>query len=114
MSAPIQLRRPVKHAVSPGPDSARAQALLAAERLTENLQRAVLFLVGHGVFVIGFEGGQRNGVDRVTVRVSASPSLHILLSDRTWLNQRQDGALTVIKWFAVRHGIRIEWEEICV
>jgi hypothetical protein len=112
MKPVTELRRPIKYAVSPGPDSARKTAISTAEGLIGALLQCVLWLLKHGVYVVGFQGYQQGGVDRVVVTVAPSPLLHRLLPDCAWRARRQEGALTIYTWFAVRFDVRIEWEEV--
>jgi hypothetical protein len=92
----------------------REHALGEAVRLITNLLRCVLWLIGHGVYVIGFRGWRSNGVDHVVVQVPPSPYLyHLFQNDCSWQQRRQEGCLTIFTWFSIRFGIRIEWEETC-
>ena len=95
--------------------SPREAAMTSATRLITNLLRCVLYLIKHGVFVTGFAGCKTAaGDDRITVTVAASPFLYKLFaSECAWQKRRQEGALVIFTWFAVRYGIRIEWEEVC-
>lgn len=92
----------------------RERAVSEAIRMITSLLKVVIYLMQHGVYVIGFRG-QRNaaGIDNIVVMVAASPYLTTLFRDATWLKQRHDGALTIHTWFADRWGIRIEWEDVC-
>lgn len=95
--------------------SKRDFAITEAVRLITNLLRCVIWLIRHGVFVTSFSGYHvPGGVDHVKVCVAASPYLYTLLgSDAAWQKRRQEGCLTIYTWFAIRFGIRIEWEEVC-
>lgn len=95
-------------------ESRRALAMGEAVRLITNLLRCVLWLVKQGVYITGFQGRRGNCGDQVIVTVAASPWLYRLFSDEcTWQQRRQEGCLTIYTWFAIRFGIRIEWEEVC-
>lgn len=92
----------------------REVAVSQAIKTITGLLKAVIYLLQHGVYVIGFRGWRNDaGVDRIVVQVSASPYLTTLFRDAIWLRQRQDGALTIHTWFAERWGVRIEWEDAC-
>lgn len=92
----------------------RGIAMGEAVRLVTNLLRCVLWLMNQGVYVIGFRGWQRNGVDHVTVQVAPSPYLyHLFKNDCSWQERRQEGCLTIFTWRSFRFGIRVEWEEAC-
>lgn len=94
--------------------SPREATLAEAVRMITDLMRCVLWLLRHGIYVIGFAGWRGQGIDRIVVTVAASPYLYILLgSDNcAWRERRQDGVLTIYTWFADRFGCRIEWEEV--
>lgn len=105
---PQAIIRPARIANTP-----RDTAQATATTLITNLLRCMLWLIRHGIYVIGFNAARRCGVDEVTVKVAASPYLQRLFADEcAWLSRRQEGALTVRTWFAHRYGIRIEWEEV--
>ncbi len=92
----------------------RDQAITEAVHLITNLLRCVVWLIRRGVFVVSFVGFHAPGGDRLTVRVAASPFLYTLFgNDAAWQQRRQEGALTITTWFAIRFGIRVEWEEVC-
>lgn len=94
--------------------SRRELAVTHAIRTITGLLKAVIYLLQHGVYVIGFRGSRNSaGVDRIVVTVAASPYLTTLFRDATWLRQRHDGVLTIHTWFVERWGIRIEWEDVC-
>lgn len=94
--------------------SPRELAVTHAIRTITGLLKVVIYLLQHGVYVIGFRGWRNAaGVDNIVVTVAASPYLTTLFRDATWLKQRHDGALTIHTWFADRWGIRIEWEDVC-
>ncbi len=87
--------------------------MTAATTLLTNLLRCVLWLLRNNVRLIGFRGESRLGVDRVVVTVAPSPTLYRLFGeDCAWHSQRYDGAATRYTWFAIRFGIRIEWEDV--
>ena len=97
------------------PENARDAATTSATRLITDLLRCVLWLLKHGIYVIGFSGERRaGGADRIVVRVAASPHLYILFGRDgcSWRQRRQDGALTIHTWFGERFGCRVEWEEV--
>lgn len=95
-------------------ESSRDIAITHAIRTITGLLKVVIFLMQHGVYVIGFRGWRNAaGVDRVVVQVAASRYLFTLFRDAIWLRQRHDGALTIHTWFAERWGVRIEWEDVC-
>lgn len=112
MNAVTELRRDQPRIV---PETARDAATTSAARLITDLLRCVLWLLKHGIYVIGFSGERRaGGVDRVVVRVAASPHLYILFGRDgcTWHKRIQDGALTKYTWAGERFGCRVEWEEV--
>lgn len=111
VAQPRHLRLPVKYAGA-APEYPRDQAMTSATRLITNLLRCVLWLIRHGVFVIGFCGRRGESSDCVVVTVAASSYLRVLLPDCAWRRRRQEGALTIYTWFSVRFGVRIEWEEV--
>lgn len=112
MSAPIPMRQPVKNA-KVAPENNREAAMTSATSLITNLLRCVLWLLRHGIYVIGFSGRRRGtGTDVVTVRVAASPYLYRLLTDANWLKQNREGNLVTHTWQAIRFGTVIEWEEV--
>ncbi len=115
MNAPIPMR-PAEQVAKGASESPRAAAMSSATTLITNLLRCILWLVRHGIYVIGFSGRRRgNGTDVVTVRVAASPYLYRLLTDANWLKQHRDGNLVTHTWQAIRFGTVIEWEEVtCV
>lgn len=94
----------------------RDDAMSTATHLITNLLRCVLWLIRHGIYVNGFSGERdTGGGTRITVRVAASPYIYqVLKGEAAWQQRRQQGHLTIFTWFAVRFGIRIEWEEVCV
>ncbi len=97
-----------------GQNSPRTTAMSEASGRITNLMRCVLWLIKHGICVIGFIGKREHGIDRVTVTVAASPYLHILFGRDgcAWRERRQEGALTIYTWFGERFGCRVEWEEV--
>jgi hypothetical protein len=111
MHAVIELPRPMA-AIGrpPAPDECpRAVALAEFDRRIENLRCCVHWLVEHEIRVIDSRLCRVGGI----VKVAASPSLRVLLgSDCSWRQRRQDGALTIYTWFAMRFGTRIEWEDV--
>lgn len=96
--------------------SKRDATITEAVCLITNLLRCVVWLIRHGVFVTSFSGYHTpGGGDHIKVCVAASPYLYTLMGrDAAWQQRRQEGSLTIYTWFAIRFGIRIEWEEICV
>lgn len=103
-----------RKAVSNSAKSPREQAIKHAIGMITGLLKVVIYLLQHGVYVIGFRGWRTDaGLDRIVVQVVASPYLNTLFRDAIWLKQRRDGALTIHTWFADRWGIRIEWEDVC-
>jgi hypothetical protein len=98
------------------PESPREMAMSTATSLITNLLRCVLWLLRHGIYVVGFSGRRRdNGTDVVTVRVAASPYLYRLMTDANWFKQHRDGNLVTHTWQSIRFGTVIEWEEVtCV
>jgi len=112
VNAPIPMRQEDKSDKA-SPASPRDTAISSATTLITNLLRCILWLLRHGIYVIGFSGRHRgNGSDIVTVRVAASPYLYRLLSDASWLKQSRQGNLVKHTWQAVRFGTVIEWEEV--
>lgn len=112
MNAVTELRRDQPRIV---PESARDAATTSATRLITDLLRCVLWLLKHGIYVIGFNGTRSvGGADRVTVRVAASPHLYVLFGRDgcAWHKRIQDGALTKYTWAGERFGCRVEWEEV--
>ncbi|WP_234082358.1 hypothetical protein [Azonexus sp. R2A61] len=94
--------------------STRELAISQAIRTITGLLKAVIYLLQHGVYVIGFRGWRNDaGVDRIVVQVAASPYLTTLFRDALWLRQHHDGVLTIHTWFVERWGVRIEWEDVC-
>lgn len=93
----------------------RDLAITEAVCLITNLLRCVIWLIRHGVFVTSFGGHHvLGGGNYVKVCVAASPYLYMLLGSSAASQQRrQEGCLTIYTWFAIRFGIRIEWEEVC-
>ena len=107
--SPFHLRHPVKA----GPETPRQAAMASATVMITNLMRCVLWLMRHGIYVIGFRGWQSAGVDHIAVTVPASPHLYRLFAGQCyWRNRRQDGSLTIHTWNAERFGVRIQWEEV--
>ena len=108
---------PHLHAVSPvaqtATDSRRDQAISSATTLVTNLLRCMLFLIRHGIYVVGFEGRRHLGIDIACVKVAPSPYLHTLFSQGIWVEQRPEGSLVVQRWSAMLFGIRVEWEASC-
>jgi hypothetical protein len=101
-------------AVSNSAKSPRELAISHAICMITSLLKVVIYLMRHGVYVIGFRGRRTDaGLDSIVVQVTASPYLKTLFRDALWLKQRHDGALTIHTWFADRWGIRIEWEDAC-
>ena len=115
MNAPIPMRQAEK-AAKASKESPRDVAMTTATSLITNLLRCVLWLLRHGIYVIGFSGRSRSsGTDVVTVQVAASPCLYRLMADAYWLKQIREGNLVTHTWQAIRFGICIEWEEVtCV
>lgn len=112
MNAPIPMRQVAK-AAKATPEGPRETSITSATTLITNLLRCVLWLLRHGIYVIGFSGRRRgNGTDVVTVRVAASPYLYHLLTDANWLKQNREGNLVKHTWQAIRFGTVIEWEEV--
>ncbi len=105
------LERRARHRV---PESELEARRRSATTLITNLLRCVLWLMGNGIHVIGFDGSRRGDSDRVTVRVTASPYLHILfgVDGCYWRRRRQEGVLTIYTWCAERFDCRIEWEDV--
>lgn len=104
---------PMLSAAKADSTSPRETAMTTATSLITNLLRCILWLLRHGIYVIGFSGRRRdNGTDVVTVRVAASPYLYRLLADANWLKQSREGNLVTQTWQAIRFGIVIEWEEV--
>lgn len=113
MNAPIPMRQQSKQAAKATPESPREAAMTTATSLITNLLRCVLWLLRHGIYVVGFSGRRRdNGTDVVTVRVPASPYLYRLFADAYWLKQHREGNLVKHTWQAIRFGTVIEWEEV--
>jgi len=113
VNAPIPMRQQSKQAANASPESPRETAMTTATGLITNLLRCVLWLLRHGIYVVGFSGSRRdNGTDVVTVRVAASPYLYRLLTDANWHKQNREGNLVKHTWQAVRFGTVIEWEEV--
>ncbi len=112
LTAPIDLprRRSDLGRVPMPAANPRSAALAEFDRRMENMGRCVHWLVEHGVHVLGSSLGRAGGI----VIVAGSPTLRALVGqDCTWRRRRQDGALTIFTWFAVRFETRIEWEETC-
>lgn len=94
--------------------SLRDQSIGHAIKLISSLLKVLIFLMQHGVFVVGFKGRKNDaGIDVVVIQVANSSYLRVLFTDAAWLKQRQEGALTIHTWFVVRNDIRIEWEDVC-
>ena len=88
----------------------RAAALSEFDQRLANMGRCVHWLVEHGVRVLDSRLCRVGGI----VTVAGSPHVRALFApDCTWRQRRQDGALTIFTWFAVRFETRIEWEESC-
>lgn len=113
MNAPINLRPTLPPSVTPE-ESPRDAAMSNATRIISNLLRCILWLIRHGIYVTGFKGRKDASGDSITVTVAASPYLFKLFSGEcAWQQRRQEGALVIFTWFAIRYGCRIEWEEVC-
>ena len=112
LTAPIDLPRrhsDLGRVPMPAPNP-RAAALEEFDRRMENMGRCVHWLVEHGVHMLGTSLGRAGGI----VTVAGSPTLRALLgTDRAWRKRRQEGALVIFTWFAIRFETRIEWEETC-
>lgn len=113
---PTFIRQPGTYRTVRPAETPREAEMTSAASLITGLLRCVLWLLRHGVYVIGFTGQRRNGLDRITVKVAASAYLYRIFGDEcAWNTRRQDGALTIYTWYAERFGVRIEWEEVtCV
>ena len=112
LTAPIDLprRRSDLGRIPPPVANPRAAALEELDRRLENMGRAVHWLVEHGVHVLSTSLGRAGGI----VIVAGSPALRALIgNDCAWRRRRQDGALTIFTWFAMRFDTRVEWEETC-
>lgn len=112
MNAPIELPRPLAalRRPQPQPVNPRSAALAEFDRRVENLRQCVHWLVEHGVSVTDSRLGRAGGI----VKAAGSPGLRALVGqDCTWRQRRQQGALTIFTWFAIRFETRIEWEETC-
>lgn len=87
------------------PSRAETEAIC---RRTTNASQCVEWLKTIGAHVLGVS------VDRggAVVKVASAPFLwRVFGGDCAWQERRQEGAVTVFVWFAVRFGALIEWEE---
>ncbi len=112
LTAPIDLprRRSDLGRIPPPVDNPRAAALEEFDSRLKNMGLCVHWLVEHGVHVLSTSLGRAGGI----VIVAGSPTLRALIGqDCTWRKRRQDGALAIFTWFAIRFETRIEWEEPC-
>lgn len=93
-------------------ERARLEALVQTQVVSRrglNAAKAVEWLSGVGVKVLSVEITRFAAV----VRIAYTPFLHKLFAgDCAWRQQRQEGNTTILTWFALRYGARIEWEEI--
>ena len=81
----------------------------AVGRRSQNAAKAIEWLSGLGVKVLQVEITRHAAV----VRVAHTPFLHKLFAnDCAWRQQRQEGNIRIVTWFALRFSTRIEWEEI--
>ena len=107
--SPSSLGRSLRLAGASDSADPRAEALADYDRRLDNLRCCVHWLVDNGVKVIESMLCRQGGI----VKVAASPNLPRLLGGEcSWRKRRQDGALTIFTWFAVRYGTRIEWEDV--
>lgn len=112
MTSLSDIRKPGLYRIERAKETPREVAMTSATTLITSLLRCVLWLIRHGIYVIGFTGQRRNGIDRVVVKVAASAHLYRIFGDQcAWHTRRQEGVLTIHTWFVERFGIRIEWEE---
>lgn len=95
-------------------ETPREQALGTATTMITNLLRCVLWLIRHGIYVIGFKGDSANGCDRIVIRVTASSHLQKVFNGQYGLRERRpEGAIVITTWYSLRFGCVIEWEEVC-
>lgn len=93
---------------APRVGTTRSEQSAAIRRRLINAAKAVEWLEGLGVEVVDGKATRFCAV----VRVVHTPLLRRLFGDNcAWRQQRQVGDATVLTWFAVRYGARIEWEE---
>lgn len=86
----------------------RCEAMQALDRRLDNARHCAAWLIDLGVKVRGVRVDKAAGV----VKVESTPFLwRLFAGDYAWRERRQEGALTIFTWFAVRYGTRIEWEE---
>ncbi len=89
----------------------RCEAMLELSRRMDNAHHAATWLINLGVLI------RQVRIDRVprvvaTIRIDHSPFVDRLFAGScAWRERRQEGAYTIYTWFAVRYGVRIEWEE---
>jgi hypothetical protein len=89
------------------------RAVRQAEDHMDRLKSCLIFLVSHGIHVLGYLAHTIDGRDCVTVTVAPSPQLHQLYSGScTTVRRRQEGDIIYETWIGLHPGrINVEWEE---
>lgn len=94
-----------------GKANQRSTALAEIDGHLDDLRLCIHWLVAQGVAVLSVD--MRRGRAQPTIEVAPSPWLHVLFQgDCANIVRRQDGALTVFTWVAIRYGCEIRWNEV--
>jgi len=89
-------------------ERARCERMRHLSTQLDAVLHAATYLIGVGIRI------RRVTVDRraTVIQVESTPFLHRLFAgDCAWRAQHQEGDVTVHTWFAIRYGVRIEWDE---
>jgi len=95
-------------------DAVRADRLLALSRHLDQVLHAATWLIGRAIKIRAVHIARH----AVVITVESTPFLwRLFAGECAWRERRADGAggadsqFDVYTWFAVRYGVRIEWEE---
>lgn len=89
-------------------DQVRAENMRALSRRLDRVLHAATWLIGLSIRI------RKIRIDRhaTVITIENTPFVwRLFAGDCAWRERRTDGDVDRYTWFAVRYGVRIEWEE---